>query len=233
MAQKLSIEVVMVRLQKGNQLNQASLNKGPCSLGRKIMSMITSLATSDNWDLLDTQKLEESEKVCAEFHLPLKDRFILVNIDTQRLHLLASKLLIDSYPISTALNGVGQKEGTGKTPLGLHFVAEKIGSQSDPFEIFKARKATGEIAKADEGEKLIVGRILWLQGVQPGFNQGNDLEGGLVDSRARYIYIHGTNDVANIGKPVSAGCVRMNPIDVVDLFEKVSERTPVYIYKND
>ena len=35
----------------------------------------------------------------------------------------------------------------------------------------------------------ITTRILWLEGLEPGFNRG-----GNVDSHARYIYIHGTAD---------------------------------------
>ena len=52
-----------------------------------------------------------------------------------------------------------------------------------------------------------------------------------VDTHSRYIYIHGTNDLANLGKPVSHGCVRMDPDEVIDLFGQVAEGTFVYIYK--
>jgi hypothetical protein len=195
------------------------------------MSMVTDVTTSDQWFLLDTQKIKEMGEICDSFSLDLTDRYMLVNADTQRLHLIALGKLMNSYPISTALNGIGQIQGTGQTPLGLHFVATKIGDGAQPFEIFESRISTGKIAEADVDEARIVGRILWLQGAQPGFNKGKDLEGNVVDSHDRYIYIHGTNDIANIGKSVSAGCVRMKPDDVIDLFGKVAERTPVYIYK--
>ncbi|MFA5250491.1 MAG: L,D-transpeptidase [Parachlamydiales bacterium] len=195
------------------------------------MSCTVDSVTSDSWSGLDAKKLEEMRKICDVVGLPLTDICILVNVTTQKLHLIALQSLISSYSVSTAQNGVGQKEGTRQTPLGLHVIGEKIGDGAKPFEIFKSRVSTGEIAEADVGEKLIIGRILWLQGVQPGFNQGKDSEGAVVDSHDRYIYIHGTNDIANIGKAVSAGCVRMKPDDVINLCRRVSEKTPVYIYQ--
>lgn len=195
------------------------------------MSAVTSRTDSGLWNDLDTEKLQEVGKVCANFDLPATDTCILVNVTTQRLHLIALNKLASSYSISTAKNGVGQREGSRQTPLGLHFVAAKIGNGANPFEIFKARISRGEIAEANLGGDLIVGRILWLQGAQLGFNRGKDVEEHVVDSHDRYIYIHGTNDLANIGQPASAGCVRMVPDDVIALFEKVQERTPVYIYK--
>lgn len=192
--------------------------------------MVAAGGASSNWSELDSQKLKEISKICDDFSLPLSKHQILVNIDTQRLHLIESQKLIRSYLISTALNGVGQEEGTGRTPLGLHVIQAKIGDGAKPFEIFKSRVSTGEIAKPDDEEECIVGRILWLQGAQPGFNQGLDSVGKLVDTHERKIYIHGTNDIKHIGKSASKGCIRMKPDDVIDLFQKVSERTPVYIY---
>lgn len=169
-------------------------------------------------------------KVCDEFGIGLTDDQILVNIHTQRLHLIHLGKCVHSYAISTALNGAGQLEGTGKTPLGLHYVAKKIGDGANPFEVFVSRESTGAIAEPEEGGKAIVGRILWLQGAQPSFNQGFN-QGKVVDSYARYIYIHGTNDLPRIGKPVSGGCVRMIPDEIVVLFKSVAEKTPVYIYQ--
>ena len=188
-------------------------------------------ATSNGWVALDATKLSEIENVCKRCKLPLMERLILVNINTQRLFLVDSHKQMQCYLISTALNGTGQQEGTGKTPLGLHFVKSKIGGGAKPLEIFKSRVSLGEIATADIGKKCVVGRILWLQGVEPGFNQGKNSTGQVVDTYDRYIYIHGTNDIANIGKPASEGCVRMKPDDVIDLFEKVPVGTPVYIYQ--
>ena len=53
-------------------------------------------------------------------------------------------------------------------------------------------------------------RILWLSGCEPGFNRLGD-----VDTMRRYIYIHGSPDSAEMGKPGSIGCVRMRNRDIV------------------
>ena len=63
-----------------------------------------------------------------------------------------------------------------------------------------------------------------LDGEEPGANKGGD-----VDSYNRGIYIHGTNDEANIGKPVSHGCVRLTNDDVIRAYDLIGQGTPVLI----
>jgi lipoprotein-anchoring transpeptidase ErfK/SrfK len=41
--------------------------------------------------------------------------------------------------------------------------------------------------------------------------------------------IHGTNDIYSLGSAASHGCVRMSIPDVIDLYDRVSVGTPVYI----
>jgi lipoprotein-anchoring transpeptidase ErfK/SrfK len=41
--------------------------------------------------------------------------------------------------------------------------------------------------------------------------------------------IHGTDEVSSIGHAFSHGCVRMLIPDVIDLYDRVSVGTPVYI----
>ncbi len=157
---------------------------------------------------------------------------ILINIENQRLHLISpSNERVSSFLVSTAQKGTGQLENTGKTPLGWHKIEERIGEGADPFAIFKSRVLTGEIAKPNQ-EPLgsITGRILRLKGLEEGFNLGKNAAGEVVDSFDRYIYIHGTNNLKDIGQPVSGGCIRMNPNDVVTLFNQVTTGTHVKIY---
>ena len=45
----------------------------------------------------------------------------------------------------------------------------------------------------------------------------------------RYIYIHGSPDFAEMGKPGSIGCIRMRGTDIVKLFDLVPPYTPVEI----
>jgi lipoprotein-anchoring transpeptidase ErfK/SrfK len=66
-------------------------------------------------------------------------------------------------------------------------------------------------------EDWILTRILWLSGLEIGFNRlGNQ------DTMQRFIYIHGTNDLSRLGKPVSHGCIRMDNQDIIDLFEEIN-----------
>lgn len=194
---------------------------------------MASLSSVSSWTQFDSSKLEEAAKLYSSIESSSPPCvWILVNVNTQRLHLVKSMSLCQSYLVSTAKNGVGQKENSGQTPLGLHRVCSKIGDGADPLAIFKKGVATGELAVLNGFESPIVGRILQLEGLEQGHNSGQDASGTVVDSYKRYIYIHGTFDIQHIGEPASAGCIRMKPEDIVALFEIAQEKTPVFIYEN-
>ena len=117
-----------------------------------------------------------------------------------------------------------------QTPLGEHIVAEKIGEDLPLGAVLKGRKWTNEVIVPikdviDIPEDVITSRILWLDGVEQGINKGGD-----VDSKERFIYIHGTAEEGLIGKPASLGCIRMKNKDVIKLFNRVKENTKVLIY---
>ena len=123
------------------------------------------------------------------------------------------------YPVSTSRFGLGQQKDSFQTPTGIHRICEMIGNGEPLGRVFKSRQPTSQLCRIDNADSqldVISTRILWLEGLQPGLNQGGD-----VDSRQRYIYIHGTADEAHIGEPASIGCVRMKNVDVVALFERV------------
>ncbi len=156
-----------------------------------------------------------------------------VSLGLQQLYLFEQgvdgDILLRQYPVSTAKNGAGEASGSHCTPRGRHRIAEKIGAGAPLYAAFKARVPTGEIwspqlAASDPARDWILTRILWLAGLEPGKNQG-----GEVDSYARYIYIHGTNEEHLIGTPASHGCIRMRNTDVVDLFARVEVGTQVDI----
>lgn len=133
--------------------------------------------------------------------------------------LSAQDEVVQYYPISTSRYGLGEQQGSFKTPRGIHRVAQKIGDSEPLGRVFKARVATDQICLAEdfEGEEdVISSRILWLEGLQPGFNRGAE-----VDTLQRYIYIHGTADEVHIGQPASIGCIRMRNLDVIRLFDQV------------
>ena len=147
---------------------------------------------------------------------------IQINISQQRLYLKnSSGVVISQYSISSAKNGLGEQHSSEKTPRGKHIIHQKIGENLPIFTVFRARKPTGEIyseklAKQFPDRDWMLSRILWLSGIEQGVNCGAE-----VDTRSRYIYIHGTADEENIGKPVSHGCIRMRNDDVMDLFDRV------------
>ena len=155
---------------------------------------------------------------------------IHISIDQQRLDLLAEQdNLVKSYLISSAKNGVGQQRGSFCTPLGKHIIRAKIGDQQPINTVFVKRRPTGEIythelASRYPGRDWILTRILWLSGCEIGFNRL-----GRVDTMRRYIYIHGSPDSAEMGKPGSIGCIRMHNHDLLDLFDRVPVGTPVEI----
>ena len=94
--------------------------------------------------------------------------------------------------------------------------------RSDIYQIFKGRQETNKNAEPilkpiASDEDNICSRIIWLDGLEEGHNKG-----GNVDSKSRYIYIHGTHEEGLIGTPASHGCIRMKNKDVIELYEKVS-----------
>lgn len=155
---------------------------------------------------------------------------IIVNISLQQMTLLdAAGQIVRRYSISSAKNGTGQERGSYCTPLGKHIVRAKIGQGAPVNTVFVRRRPTGEIytpelAASNPNRDWILTRILWLSGCEPGFNRL-----GPVDTMQRYIYIHGSPDSAEMGKPGSIGCIRMHNHDLLDLFERVSAGTPVEI----
>jgi lipoprotein-anchoring transpeptidase ErfK/SrfK len=124
-----------------------------------------------------------------------------------------------AYPISTSRFGPGTEPGSFKTPLGRFEIEKKIGGGVPLGAVFKSRVATGEIGGSSNPDDLVQTRILWLRGLDP--ENANTIE--------RYIYIHGTNHEEEIGAPASHGCIRMRNADVAELYELVTEGTPVSI----
>ena len=157
---------------------------------------------------------------------------INITIATQQLDLLdAQGQLIRQYLISSARNGTGQENGSFCTPLGKHIIRAKIGAGQPVNTVFIKRRPTGEIYTPELGQQYpkrdwILTRILWLSGSEPGLNRL-----GSVDTMRRYIYIHGTPDSVNMGKPGSIGCIRMHNSDLLELFDRVNAGTQVDIHK--
>ena len=105
----------------------------------------------------------------------------------------------------------------------------KIGGGQPESAVFVRRRPTGEVWTPElharyPGRDWILTRILWLSGCEPGTNRM-----GEVDTMRRYIYIHGTHEFAELGKPGSIGCIRMRGADISELFDLVPPYTEVEI----
>jgi lipoprotein-anchoring transpeptidase ErfK/SrfK len=137
--------------------------------------------------------------------------------------------LIKRYSISSAKNGVGELNGSFCTPRGRHIIRAKIGAGQQLNTIFVERRPTGEVytpelASASPARDWILTRILWLSGCERGYNRM-----GKLDTMRRAIYVHGSPDTVEMGKPGSGGCIRMRNRDIVELFDLVPIRTLVEI----
>lgn len=155
---------------------------------------------------------------------------IHITIPDQQLTLVDDQgAMLKQYLISSAKNGTGQQQGSYCTPLGKHIIRAKIGAGQPVNTVFVRRRPTGEIYTPELSRQFpkrdwILTRILWLSGCEPGYNRL-----GPVDTMRRYIYIHGTPDSVEMGKPGSIGCIRVANHDLLELFEKVPVGTEVNI----
>lgn len=167
---------------------------------------------------------------------------IRISLPLQTLELFdARSNLLATYPVSTAKNGAGERNGSYCTPRGRHIIRAKIGGKVGSGDtarcaarcavntVFVRRRPTGEIWSPELAAQFpnrdwILTRILWLSGTEPGKNRL-----GEVDTMRRYIYIHGSPDTVAMGTPGSIGCVRMRNRDIIELFDRVPVYTPVEI----
>jgi len=136
---------------------------------------------------------------------------------------------VRTYSVSTAKKGVGERNGSLCTPRGRHIIRAKIGAGQPLNAVFVRRRPTGEIWTPElsvlyPGRDWMLTRILWLSGCEVGKNRLGD-----VDTMRRFIYIHGSPDTAEMGKPGSIGCVRMRNRDIAELFDLVPPYTAVEI----
>ena len=145
--------------------------------------------------------------------------FILVDCNESQLLLYDDCMLQKkSYQISTACNGLGERKDSECTPRGC-------GDNT----VFTARRPTGEIYSHDINDKYperdwILGRILWLSGLERGFNRG-----GQFDTMHRYIYLHGSPSNRMKNPYGSRGCIRMHCHDVIALYNTIDIGCPIYI----
>ncbi|MFP6863372.1 L,D-transpeptidase family protein [Pseudomonas sp.] len=155
--------------------------------------------------------------------------FLHISLADQCLYGFANGQLQLRLSVSTALNGAGERNGSGCTPRGLHKVRAKIGDGLPNAAVLRGRRWTGEVWSPElhaqfPGRDWILTRILWLSGCEL---ERNRL--GAVDTFRRYIYIHGTPDSEPMGVALSHGCVRVRNSDLLELFARVPVQCAVQI----
>lgn len=148
--------------------------------------------------------------------------FLHISIAEQMLYGFAEGELELRLAVSTALNGAGERNGSGCTPRGLHRVRARIGEGLPAGAVLRGRRWTGEIWSPElhvqhPQRDWILSRILWLGGCERGFNLL-----GKVDTFRRYIYLHGTADSEPMGVARSHGCIRLRNADMLALFARVA-----------
>jgi hypothetical protein len=159
---------------------------------------------------------------------PPESSRIVVRLDTQTLSVQRGGVA-RAFSVSTAVNGPGERQGSGCTPRGRHRIRLKIGADCPVGAVFRGRRWTGEVyserlGAAQPERDWILTRILWLTGAEPGRNRG-----GECDSLRRFIYIHGCPPTEPMGEPRSHGCIRMRDADLLTLFDLVEPGTLVDI----
>jgi L,D-transpeptidase YbiS len=160
------------------------------------------------------------------------DYHIEISLTNQRLRLKRGAQVITEYLVSTSRNGPGELQDSECTPRGEHVIYAKIGAHCLPDTVFVSRRPTGEIYTPKLRARFpsrdwILTRIVWLAGREPGKNAG-----GNVDSRERYIYIHGAPDDVPMGMPGSRGCIRMRNADIIQLFDLIEVGMRVVIVED-
>lgn len=160
--------------------------------------------------------------------------YLIISVKNQRMYLVNKDKILQEFVISTAKNGIGNEINSFQTPLGAHVIHSKIGDNAPLNTVFKDRKNTNKISTILKNENEIdkedgiTTRVMPLMGLEEGINKGEiekTIDGVskkiLIDSYKRDIYIHGTREEGNLGKPASLGCIRMYNADVAILFSLV------------
>ena len=175
----------------------------------------------------DPKILTSALRVCSRCGVVPTRHILAVNIARQTTSLFQRQsggyALRKTFRCSTSNYGIGEVAGSNMTPRGLHHIAKKIGGGWPVVTVFKVRQVIGFTWQVLPFAS-ITHRILWLEGLEAGFNRG-----GEVDSFLRYIYIHGTGNETTLGRPDSHGCIHLSANDLLPLYDKLPEGTLVWI----
>ena len=200
------------------------MNRRVLVLGMSAAVLLNSGCASLRFMNVKNHLPEAFESTCQRLAIAPNQFILVVHVSSQTLSLFEDGKFVKKFPCSTSRFGIGQIEGSNRTPLGLHCIAEKIGGGEPVGTVFKSRLPVGHTSQPEFADAKITTRIMWLEGLEPGFNRG-----GEVDSHDRYIYIHGTADQETIGEPASHGCIHLADADLVYLFDLLPVGAQVWI----
>ena len=100
-----------------------------------------------------------------------------VSIERQQLLLYKAGVLLTKYAVSTSRYGIGNQQGSFKTPLGRHQIISKVGEHAPAYTHFSARVPTQMqwSSATDSYQKdWILARVLCLSGMEPDENPDDD-----------------------------------------------------------
>ena len=111
----------------------------------------------------------EVQNIILDNYTHLREgKLLFVDVNHQRMYVLNHNRIIEDFQISTSKYGEGETANSNRTPLGIHFVAKKVGDDASLNTIFKSRTNTGKQATPNDArfkdKDLITTRIMWLEG---------------------------------------------------------------------
>ena len=121
---------------------------------------------------MNSQKIipEACLAACGRLNIEPTQFVLTVNISQQTVSLFENNRFLNKMPASTSCFGFGEIQDSNCTPRGLHRIAEKIGAGEPAGTVFKSRKVIGYTSQPEFADAKITTRILWLEGLEPGFN---------------------------------------------------------------
>lgn len=164
------------------------------------------------------------DEMSLEYSIGNNNSALILDGEKQKMYLVGREkddfFVEKNYSISTSRNGFGGELFSGKTPLGVHIISEKIGDGLASGSILSRGKSIDKIADVTYDEKdlhnsFVTSRVLRLSGCE-------DIN---LESFRRGIFIHGTSREGSLGAANSGGCIRMGNSDVIELYDLVDVGT--------
>ena len=88
---------------------------------------------------------------------------VAVTLSDQKLTVFKEGKKVKDYSISSSKFGIGNTNGSNRTPLGIHAISQKNGEGQPQGMVFKGCKPTGEVVDVDAaGRDPVVTRVIQL-----------------------------------------------------------------------